>query len=143
MGADVHRRDAVPSAVAFDQNSKMLYVADSSADRVMRLDTNSGVLANIEQPQQMESLAEYKQVMAADWSPVVMGLASPSAMVLTDDRIYVFSGACGQIVSFDRNGTELARMAAGSLSVTGMTIGPDGKLYFTDGQENTITRVDP
>jgi DNA-binding beta-propeller fold protein YncE len=143
MGATVHRREAVPSALAFDQRDKMLYVADTSADQVMRLDTGSGVVANIEQPQQMETLAEYKQVMAADWKPVVTSLGAPSAMVLTDDRIYVYSGGCGQIVSFDRNGTELARMAVDSLGVTGMTIGPDGKLYFTDGQKHTVTRVDP
>ena len=141
--AMVHRRDGVVSQLAFDAKSQMLYVADTAADRIMRLDTTSGSVGPVTLPKQMEALAEYAQVTGVDWQPVVPDVSTPSGLVLSDERMYVFSGACGQIVSYDRSGTELARMAVGSLGVSGMTIGPDGKIWFADELTNTVTRVDP
>jgi DNA-binding beta-propeller fold protein YncE len=141
-GTEVHRVDGVPSQIALDPDEKALYVADTGADRVMRLDSSGGTAANVSAPKQMESLSEYKQMLGADWR-VHVSVPAPTGLVLSKTRMYVFSSATGELVVYDREGVEMMRASLGTTTIANMTIGPDGKLYVSDRVANTIARVDP
>jgi DNA-binding beta-propeller fold protein YncE len=140
--AMVHRAEGISSQLAFDADRGLLYIADTGADRVMRLDTSVGTPAPIEVPPPMESLAEYMQVLGLRYDTLVASLPSPSGLVIEDDGVYVGSADSGEIIAFDHDGHETARISTGHPGIRGLTIGPDGHLYFVDELQNTVVRVD-
>ena len=141
--AIVHRVADIASQLAFDADRQLLYVADSGADRVMRLDTTSGTSAPMEVPQPSESLAECVQMLGITYDTFVANVPKPSGLVAQGDGVYVASADSGDIIAFDRNGRETGRVATGHAGIRGMTIGPDDRVYFVDELENKVMRVDP
>jgi streptogramin lyase len=49
----------------------------------------------------------------------------------------------GDIVAFDLDGNELGRTSTPAAQIMGITIGPDGKIWYADPAANEIVRVDP
>ncbi len=141
--ATVTRLEETASQLAYDADSGLLYVADTGAGRVTRLDTKSGHVAATKTPPQMESLAEYAQVTDTTYDVFAGGLVRPSGLALHDRRLFVSDAGTGEIVAFDLLGHELGRVSTGARAIMGLTVGPEGKLYFVDRDNNSIVRVDP
>jgi hypothetical protein len=141
MDAAVTRVANVPGHMELDHATGMLYVADTGADRIMRLDTatgtSTGPLSN-----NWDAASEYTGWEGADWQVFADGLSVPSGLALHEGRLFVSENDSGDIVAFDLEGTELGRMSTPATSLMGITIGPEGKLWYADPGANEIVRVD-
>lgn len=141
--AEVERVQDIPSHLYNDKATGWLYVADTGNQRVIRLDTKSGAVDGYYQPRN-EPLAEYSRVRGATVEVFASaGLVSPSGIELHNGTLFVSDYGTGDIVAFDSAGAEIGRLATGARGIMGITVGPDGKLYFVDGRDDLLVRVDP
>lgn len=76
---------------------------------------------------------------------IASGLSAPSRCSASrdQDRLFVTDNATGEIIAYDLDGLELGRAPTGAQSIMGITIGPDGKLWFVDHGAKTVVRLDP
>lgn len=132
----------VASHLALDHATGMLYIADTGASRVMRLDTNSGS-APMMLSGASELLAEYSEVTGASYTKFADDLTSPSGIELNNGRLFVSDYATGNINAYALDGTRIGTLATGARGIMGITIGPDGKLWYVDRNAQTVVRVDP
>ena len=140
---DVRRMAGVPSHLELDAASGWLYVADTGNGRVLRLDTRSGRATGHLMPYG-EPLEEYTRWEDATLETVATGFDAPSGLALHDGRLFVSDAATGEIVALDPGtGSELGRIDTGGQGIFGLTVGPDDKLYFVNGAEDVLVRVDP
>jgi hypothetical protein len=141
VDAAVTRLPNVPSHMELDHATGMLYVADAGANRVMRLDTNSGTNMGT-LPGDWDG-AEYTGVEGADFQALVEGIDTPSGLALHEGRLFVGEHGTGDIVAFDLEGNEIDRLSTPAQQLMGITVGPDGKIYYVDPIANEVVRVDP
>ncbi|MEZ4438156.1 MAG: hypothetical protein R3B72_03665 [Polyangiaceae bacterium] len=132
----------VPSHLELDAATGWLYVADTGSGRVLRLDTASGQNAGSLSPTG-EWVAEYSRVQGATVEVFASGLGEPSGLALHDGRLFVGDHQSGTIVVFDLAGAELARLETGASELMGLTVGPQGRLWYVDGGADQLVRVDP
>jgi hypothetical protein len=133
----------VPNVVGhmeLDHATGMLYVADTGGDTVMRLDTTTGMSTGT-LPGDWDG-ADYTGWHGAEWV-VFAELSSPAGVALDGDRLFVSEHGTGDIIAFDLDGNELGRMSTPAVQLMGITIGPDGKIWYADPEANEIVRVDP
>lgn len=140
--ATISRVAGVPSHMEVDHESGLLYVADTGSGRIMTLDTRGGAFAGT-LPGNWDAVDEYSEWTGAAWDVFATGLAAPSGLALHDGRVFVGDNATSQIVAFDLTGNELARIDTPAEGMMGLTIGPDGRLWYADGVANEVVRVDP
>jgi hypothetical protein len=139
--ATVTRVANVVGHMELDHATGMLYVADTGGDRIMRLDTATGVSTG-PLPGDWDG-ADYTGMQGADWQVFADGLSSPAGVALHENRVFVSEHGTGEIVAFDLDGNELDRMSTPATQLMGITIGPDGKIWYADPGANEIVRVDP
>ncbi len=142
LNAVVQRRSDVPGHMVLDADTGLLYVADTGSGRVMALDIESGS-SNGELSGNWDGVGEYSGWDGASWEPVLSGLSSPSGLALEGGRLFVAQFDSGEVVAFTPQGEELGRLATGAVGLMGLTIGPDGKLWYVDGVADEVVRVDP
>jgi hypothetical protein len=142
LNAVVTRVPEIPGHMVLDPDSRRLYIADTGTGRVMWLDTESGA-SNGDLANNWDGATEYTGWDGATFEPLVEGLGQPSGLALHDGRVFVSDHQSAEIIAFDLDGTELGRMPTDAVGLMGITIGPDGKLYYADGFGNEIVRVDP
>ncbi|WP_143141044.1 hypothetical protein [Nannocystis exedens] len=137
----VTRTGNIPGHMELDHATGMLYVVDTGAGRIFRLDTASGT--NIGTLPGDWDGAEYTGVEGAEVKVLVEGLDEPSGLALLADRLLVSEHGTGDIIAFDLDGQEIDRMATPAKRIMGITIGPAGDLWYADAGANEIVRVDP
>ena len=138
------RQKGVPSGLAYNSDDKMVYVADTGNQRIVRMDpstaTDTGPLDSMEPvvPEQMDGAATMDLVPAGT-------LKAPSGMVLDDGLLYVNDNGTGLVHAFDLKGKEVGSFdtGLGSGALSGITLGPDGKIYLTDMKASQVYRIDP
>ncbi|MDC1142400.1 hypothetical protein OAU50_04865 [Planctomycetota bacterium] len=137
----------VNSGMAFDQTSKLLYVCDTGNGRVVALDTTSGTQAAGTLASWSGDGVDY-EVTGATLTTVIAAaghLTDPSGLELYNNTLYISDNATGIIHAYDLSGNRLnwidTGMGVGALS--GLDMGPDGKIYFCNTKTNTIYRIDP
>lgn len=61
------------------------------------------------------------------------------------NRLLVGEYTSGEIIVYDidNNFAELGRIVTGEAGLTGLKIGPDGSIWYTNRIENTLTRLEP
>ncbi len=136
------RVEGVPSHLAFEPGTAMLYVADTGTGRVLRVDTAGGALAGA-MTAKKEILAEYTRVTGTPVTVFAEGLREPSGIDVKDGRVYVTEHATGTIRMFDRDGHELNRIETQRPGLMGLVIGPTGALWAASHDTNEILRVRP
>jgi hypothetical protein len=135
----------VPSHMVLDKTSGWLYVVDNGNDRVLRVDINSGQVGN-NIPLINEALAEHKGVNNVTWEVIInQGLSRPSGIEIIENRLLVSDYATGDIVVYDIENSfvELGRFATGQPGITGLKIGPDGAIWYTNRTLNMLRKVTP
>jgi DNA-binding beta-propeller fold protein YncE len=133
----------VPGHVLLDKLTGWLYVADTGAGRVYRMDTRSGAQSRTLTPRN-EPLAEFSEWRGATIEVLLTGLDEPSGLALSGSTLFVSLHGTGEIVAIDVNGrTELERIATGAQGISGLAVGPDARLWYTDIAADTVVRVDP
>lgn len=138
--------DGTSSHLFFDAEDSFLYVADTGASRIARLDTKSGKKGG-DLERSNEPLVD-EAVMDGTKLEVVVApgtLEKPSGLEIKGGLLYVTDAATSQFHVFDKQGTLLRSLStdlpAGSLS--GFTFGPDNKIWFTDRVGGRVLRIDP
>jgi hypothetical protein len=141
---ELQRVPEVPSHLAFDHSRAQLYVADTAGGRILRLATDSGA-AGADVPT-LDPLSVHRRVDGASLVEFVAAgsLTAPSGIALAADRVIVTDHATSRIWWFKLDGTPLGSvdtgLPAGSLS--GIAVGPEGKLYLSDLSTGTAYRVE-
>lgn len=141
VDATVTRVTNIPGHLELDHATGMLYVADTGAGRIMRLDTatgtNTGAL-----PGDLDG-ATYTGVEGADYQLLVDGLDQPSGLALHDGHLFVAEHGTGDVIAFDLDGNEVDRLATPAKRIMGITFGPAGDLWYVDAGADELVRVDP
>ncbi|TPV94292.1 MAG: hypothetical protein B7733_16090 [Myxococcales bacterium FL481] len=142
LGTDVTRVPGVPGHLVYDKRTDLLYVADTGAGRITVLDTESGSSTG-PLPGNLDDCQEYSGVMGADYATLVSDLGEPSGIALHNDRLFVSDHQTSELIAFNLQGDELARMDTPAEAIMGITIGPDEKIWFVDAAKNQVVRIDP
>jgi hypothetical protein len=143
--AVVTRVPDVPSHMELDPASGLLYIADTGTGRILVLDTTSGSVGR-EFPlfSNGEPLDEHLEMEGVDVSVLAEGLGQPSGLALHDGRLFVSDHETGEIIAFDLEGNELGRVAApDGPGIMGLAVGPDGTLWYVDGQHELVVHIQP
>jgi hypothetical protein len=142
--AKVTRVAGIPSHLVLDANTGMLYVADTGGRRVISLDIRSGHSAGA-LPKAEPSIAEHTEWTGADVKVLVSsGLQAPSGIALRNGVLFVSDNATNMIHAFDAStGAEKGKVQTPALSIMGIAINADGKLWYVDGVANKVVRLDP
>ena len=141
LDTTVTRVANIPGHMELDHETGMLYVADTGAGRIMRLDTTSGTNTG-SLPGDWDG-ATYEGVEGADYQALVEGLGEPSGLALHDGRLFVSDHASGEVIALELDGTEIERMSTPAERIMGIEIGPEGNLWYADAGANEVVRVDP
>lgn len=142
---EIERDGDVPSHMVIDDATGWLYAVDNGHDRVIRLDIHSGEVSN-SLPLINEPLAEHSQMANVTWEEIInTNLIRPCGIDIIDNRLLVGDYATGEIIIYDidNNFQELFRLNTGAPGLTGIKIGPDGAIWYTNKLENTVTKMEP
>ena len=134
----------IPNHLILDKSTGWLYFVDNGNDRVMRLDINTGTASTI--PIINETLAEHSRVSGFTSEVVInTGLDRPCGIEIFENRLLVGDYATGDIIIFDMENDfeELGRIATEATGLTGIKVGPDGNIWFTNRVQNKLSMVQP
>jgi hypothetical protein len=138
--------DDVPSHLFFRAEDRHLYVADTGNKRILKLDTESGVLGGTF-PGTNEPTAQRKRVEGAIFTDVVPPgtLEAPSGLEIRGELLYVSDHATSRFYAFDLQGQLVRTLDTGLPpgSLAGFNFGPDGKIYFVELPTARVYRIDP
>lgn len=137
---------SIPCHLELDKNKEWLYIVDGGHNRVVRLNINTG-----NTPTNLigtnEAVEEYSEVTGATWEIVVeTGLEQPTGIDVIEDRMIVSDYSTGDIIVYNIASipaTEIARLQTNKTGITGVVIGPEGYIWHTNFEENTVTKIEP
>ena len=136
----------IPCHMELDENKEWLYIVDGGSQRILRLNITSGNTPTI-LLDSYESLTEYSQVSGAQWEVVVSsGLIKPSGIDVIDDRMIVSDYDNGDIVIYDISvipATEITRLNTLEPGVTGVVIGPEGRIWYVNYLTHKVFKIEP
>lgn len=142
----VTRVTNVPNHLALDKANNQLFIVDGGSDRVIKMDITSGIPLSPLVPYG-ESLAYYWSMQNTIWSNYIStGLDNPSGIAYADGRLIVTDYANGDIIIYNTTGinpVEMGRINTNEFGITGISIGPDGLLYFVNYIRHKVVRIDP
>lgn len=141
----LERVPGLPAHMILDSASGWLYIVDNAKQRVIRVNTKSGIkaktLAAIDEP-----LALYWEMKNTTQQVYIdTGLVAPSGIDIMNGRLVVTDNANGDIRIYDATGAKgvyLGKIATGAQNLLGIKIGPDGSLWYVDATANTVTRLE-
>jgi len=143
---EVSRVPDVPSHLVYDQDTAMLYIADTGNNRVAMLDTQSG------RPGTNLPVVEPGTVlrMATDYEPFATifehpELQLPSGLAKDGDVLYVGDNATGRIWGISSLGEVIDYLDTGieEGGLMGIEVGPEGNLWVVDASSNEVLRIAP
>lgn len=128
--------------MALDPDTGILYVADTGAGRVVWMDTATGAKTD-DLPEQFEPLAEFSEWTGVEHGVFADGFDAPSGLAIGNGRLFVADHATGAITAFDLgSGDAVGRLETAAEGIQGLTLSPDGKLWFVDATRNELVRID-
>lgn len=140
----LERSEGIPSHMIFDGRDSSLYICDTGNSRIVKLDTTSGQEgADVETFDPIDIHVKMNNASLVE----VVGpgtLEAPSGIELVGDVLFVTDNATSKIHAFSLEGDELAVFDTGlpEGTLSGIAMGPDDKLYFTDMLTGVVRRID-
>lgn len=137
--------DGVPSHLAYDVDTKLLYVADTGNQRVAVLDTVSGAEGDAFLGDEPARRRHVDGAVLSDFVPAGT-LQRPSGIEVADGVVFVSDEATSVLYAFGQDGELLRTLETGlpAGSLAGITLGiTDEKLYFVDKVTSVVYRIDP
>jgi hypothetical protein len=139
--------DHITSHTVLDKATGWLYVVDHGGQRVLRLDINTGSVSGAPSFGPFENYVEYSMVTGYTWQEVVTtGLVQPAGIEVIGGRLLVSDHATGEIIIFDLSQShfpELGRIATGQPGIMGITVGPDGRIWYVNATTHQLGRISP
>jgi hypothetical protein len=141
----VDRQPGLSSHMEIDPVSGWLYIADTGNERILRMDPNSGSIAQNLNPYG-EPLAGYWLMSGTDWNVVAdSGLTNPTGLDIYEDRLLVSDYANGDIIVYDISQdpvVELGRIATGlSNEIMGLKVSPEGDIWYVCSNANELYQI--
>lgn len=134
----------VPSHLAYDRETDMLYAADTGNARLVRLDTKTGTPGlPIDEYDGAQVHSHMDGARLVEVVPPGV-LERPSGLTLHRGVLFVTDPALGRIFAFDRAGRLLRTLDTGfgDGALGGIVIGPDQKAYVTNLASGEVLRID-
>ncbi|MGV3637916.1 MAG: T9SS type A sorting domain-containing protein [Flavobacteriales bacterium] len=136
----------IVSHCVMDKRSGWLYIVDHGGQRVLRLDTRTGILAP-GNPSfgPFESYVQYENMTGATWEVIIEdGLSAPAGIEVVGNTLLVSDHGTGEIIFYDMNNgfAERGRVAVGT-GVMGIKAGFDGRIWWVNATNSTLNRMDP
>ncbi|MEC7273042.1 MAG: thrombospondin type 3 repeat-containing protein, partial [Candidatus Thermoplasmatota archaeon] len=140
-----------PSHMIMDKSNGILYIADAGANRVVWVNTDDTTTTTtniMNDPSQLEPLAEYSEITDVEWGVLATGLNRPSGIALADGQLFVSENGNGKIVAYDlasngKSAVQLDKIQTSASSIMGLEVGPNGHLYYVDNGQDKVVRIDP
>ncbi len=137
----------IPCHLELDKSSGWLYIADNGNRRIVRLDINSGTAGSTPSFGPYEPLAEYVNMTGITWENYIdSGLVQPSGIDVIEDRLLVSDHSNGDIIIYNISGAspvELGRIQTGAPGIMGITVGPEGNIWYVNGLKHELHKVTP
>ena len=138
--------NSIPSHLVLDKkNGKWLYIVDGGNARVLRLDITSGTFGGTSAFPTYEGMAQYVQMTGISSQVFInSGLVQPSGIDIIDNRLIVSDYSNGDIIIYDISGvmgSELGRIKTGVAGIAGVTIGPDGNIWYVNPLTYEVVRI--
>ena len=136
----------IASHMTLNRNNGMMYICEPANSRVLWMNTKIGTKGAA-----MSANEGYKRwTMNGASSGIFIntGLVKPSGIDIdyVNKRLIVSDYSNGDIIIYNIAGTtpvEMGRIKTGSAGIMGLTIAPDGKIWYVNFIANTLVRVDP
>jgi hypothetical protein len=134
---EVARVECIPSHLAYDHETGLLYIADTGNARIAVLDTTTGRsrgrLSVIEPGTQLWKMVDYDLGTLADGAAAELTL--PSGLALYDGHLYVADNETSRITAFTLSGERVDWLDTGLNpgSLMGIEFDAQGRLYAVDG----------
>jgi len=145
VAGSLARVPGVPSHLAYDPATFILYAADTGHGRIVALDTLTGTADGpIPTYEPLQSNTNMAGATLSDLVPPGL-LTDPTGLTLYRGVLFVTDYSSSRVFAFDRAGRTLATLDTGlpAGSLGGIAIGPDGRAYLTDHSTGRVLRVDP
>jgi hypothetical protein len=142
---EVSRVEGIPSHLAFDHGTGLLYIADTGNARVAVLDTATGRslgrLSVIEPGTQLWKMVDFDLDTLVDTAAGEFSL--PSGLALHDGHLYVADNETSRITAFSLSGERVDWLDTGLNpgSLMGIEFDPTGRLYAVDGLGSRLLRI--
>lgn len=134
---------SIPSHMSLDKTTGWLYIAETAKNRIIRVNTKSGTKAG-NLPFINEALAQHWKMSGVEWEVFIeSGLSEPSGIEAKNGRLFVSNHANGEIHAYSIETKEKLASVTTQQGVMGIQIGPDGKLWYVNSQDNGVYRLDP
>ena len=144
----VDRVAGLSSHMVMDQASGLLYICDTGNQRILRMNTNSGVI-DYELTPYGENIEGYYSMADAEYETIIdSGFVSPTGIDLYENYLLVSDYSNGHIIIYDLEGDtgiqEAARLQTGmSEDVMGIKAGPDGSIWFVCTNSSKLYQMLP
>ncbi len=135
--------EGIPSHMALDSATGLLWVADPGKNRIVALDTATGERGDDRRAQ--EPGTEHYEVDGATMYLMIdgedFGMEQPSGLAMHDDLIYVGDFATGRLWAFDLDGGEVDYLDLGSPGLTGIEVVSADDLWVSHAEGNQVYRL--
>ncbi len=135
----------IPNHLILDKETGWLYVVDNGNDRVIRIDINSGT-STVDLPLINEELAVHAEVKGYVAEVVInQGIMQPCGIEIFRNYLLVGEYSNGDVLVYDmdNNFEYQGKIETGFIGLTGIKIGPDGNLWYTNRIFNTLIKAEP
>lgn len=136
----------IPGHLVLDKSSGWLYIVDGGNKRILRMDINSGTAGGTPLWGPFETLAEYTNLSNTTWEVLIdSGLVAPAGIEVIGDRLLVSDYTTGHIIIYDIGGAqvqELRRLRTGKPGITGIKIGPEGYIWYTNSLRDEVSKIE-
>jgi hypothetical protein len=136
----------VPGHIMMDPVARVLYIADTGANRVLRVDPDSGQFVrnarhNFSIYSSMSSRFEYSIYSCTSQHVFASGIDRPSGLVVDQHYVYVGEYGTGRILVLEKaSGRQVSYVATGAQGLMGLEMS-GGQLWYTDGPGNEVGKV--
>lgn len=147
------RRAGVPGHMQVDPETRVLYVADTGANRIVAVDADSGrfekhARADLGGDYRLwssnASTFEYTEYRCARQAVLTTDVVSPSGLVLDGNVLYVGEYDSGRILALNKGtGALITTFDTGAKGLMGLAIQPGtGKLWAVNGLTDQVMSID-
>jgi hypothetical protein len=137
----------IPAHLKYDKYSDMLYIVDGGNSRILKMDVNSGTVEGTPSYNNPEPVAQYENVTGVTYEELTnAGFSQACGIDVMTNYMVVSDYSNGDIIIYNNNSTpsaEVGRISTGSAGVTGVVIGPEGRIWYTNILTQEVVKIEP
>ena len=145
---NVSRTEGLSSHMVIDYSNGMLYVCDTGNQRILRINTNLGVIGESLDPYG-ENIEGYYSMEGAEFETIIdSGLVSPTGIDIYNEFLLVSDYATGEIIIYDISTQESIQESFRlqtnmNNNLMSIKVGPDGTIWFVCTNSNQLYQILP